>query len=202
MPYVKTGRPPGRPKTSWYETLSARVPQELADQVRKYAARHRQSLSDVFRDGFTLLLQEDRYAPFMSDTNKTPEILSDVLRTTPAPEIMSDTIHQQRLREIVYDMNEPAPEQEILSDMNMTPENMSDVTTGQEILSDMNSVAEKISARKSPDFDATKHVLGALCKHSHDYHGTGQSLRRLSDNECLECQRLRSQAARQRKRTT
>jgi hypothetical protein len=51
-----------------------------------------------------------------------------------------------------------------------------------------------------PPFDASKYALGELCVHGHDYHGTGQALRRLSDNECLECHRARASAYRQRKR--
>jgi predicted DNA-binding protein len=49
-------------------------------------------------------------------------------------------------------------------------------------------------------FDPTKYVLGDLCIHGHDYHGSGQSLRRKSDKECLECHRERARAYRQRKR--
>ena len=51
-----------------------------------------------------------------------------------------------------------------------------------------------------PPFDASTYVLGKLCRHGHDYHGTGQSLRRLSDNACLACHRERSKGHRQRKR--
>jgi len=58
----------------------------------------------------------------------------------------------------------------------------------------------RASVAITPGYDATKYTLGALCKHGHNYEGTGQSLRRLVDHECLECQRARAQAARQRKR--
>jgi hypothetical protein len=64
-----TGRPRGRPKTKEYVTLMARVPQDLADRVQRYAGLHQQSLSVVLRDGLELLLEEDRYRPFLSDRN-------------------------------------------------------------------------------------------------------------------------------------
>jgi 5-methylcytosine-specific restriction endonuclease McrA len=35
--------------------------------------------------------------------------------------------------------------------------------------------------------DPEKHFLGKLCKHGHEYYGTGQSLRYLKDKHCLEC---------------
>jgi hypothetical protein len=63
-----TGRPRGRPKTKEYSTLMARVPQELADRVKGYAAAHRQPISVVMRDALLLLMDEypssaDRSAP-------------------------------------------------------------------------------------------------------------------------------------------
>lgn len=39
------------------------------------------------------------------------------------------------------------------------------------------------------DFDETKYFLGRLCKHGHDYKGTGKSLRNkvLNNKACVEC---------------
>src|SRR5712692_12972 len=79
MPYTRTGRPPGRPKTKEYVTLMARVPQDAAAQAKRYASRHRQAMSDVLRDGLLMLLQEgDPYRPYVSDMNAAQEIVSDV----------------------------------------------------------------------------------------------------------------------------
>ena len=72
-----TGRPRGRPKTKEYVTLMARVPQELAERVQRYAHRHQQPISLVLRDGLELLLEEDRYQPFLSDRNAVLDIVSD-----------------------------------------------------------------------------------------------------------------------------
>src|SRR4030095_5289076 len=63
-----TGRPRGRPKTKEYSTLMARVPEELADRVKRYAAAHRQPIAVVMRDALLLLMDEypssaDRSAP-------------------------------------------------------------------------------------------------------------------------------------------
>jgi hypothetical protein len=44
-----TGRPRGRPKTKEYVTLMARVDITLADEVKRYASRHRQPISVVIR---------------------------------------------------------------------------------------------------------------------------------------------------------
>jgi hypothetical protein len=72
-----TGRPRGRPKTKDYFTLMARVPQDLADRVQHYARLHQQPISVVLRDGLELLLEEDRYRPFVSDMKGDLEIVSN-----------------------------------------------------------------------------------------------------------------------------
>jgi hypothetical protein len=212
MPYTPTGRPPGRPKTKEYETLTARVPQDIADHARAYASRHRQTLSDVLRDGLHLLLEEDRYHPYMSDVNGTPEIVSDIIvpkneaeivaNTNGTPEIVSDMIHMQRLRAIVSDAIQTAGEPEIVSDTN----DIHPVPLDAEALAALPAapvtiqIDERPTGVSVPPFDIMKYALGEICKHGHDYQGTGQSLRRLADHECLACQRARAQAARQRKR--
>lgn len=48
----------GRPKTKWYVTLMARVPQVLADQARTYASDHQLSISEVLRTGLVCILAD------------------------------------------------------------------------------------------------------------------------------------------------
>jgi hypothetical protein len=59
MPYKPTGRPAGRPKTKYYETLQARVPQELVDRVKTYARQHQQSIAALIRDGLEWRIQAE-----------------------------------------------------------------------------------------------------------------------------------------------
>jgi hypothetical protein len=47
-----------------------------------------------------------------------------------------------------------------------------------------------------PQYDTTRYYLGKLCPAQHDYGGTGQSLRRLHNQGCRECERLGKRAAR------
>lgn len=53
-----------------------------------------------------------------------------------------------------------------------------------------------------PPFDSSQHYLGKLCKRSHDWHGTGHSLRKTRNRTCLECERVldRERSARGRGR--
>jgi hypothetical protein len=43
-----------------------------------------------------------------------------------------------------------------------------------------------------PDFDESKYKLSRLCKHGHDWMGTGQSLRWINGAHCIDCERERS----------
>ena len=47
-----------------------------------------------------------------------------------------------------------------------------------------------------PPYDASKYYLGKLCPQQHNYSGTGQSLRRLHNQGCRECERLGKRTAR------
>jgi len=100
-----TGRPRGRPKTKEYVTLMARVPQELADRVQRYAGLHQQPISVVLRDALEVLLEEDRYHPFLSDMNRASDTLSDT--KAESARIMSDRKEAQA--DIVSDMNADTP---------------------------------------------------------------------------------------------
>jgi hypothetical protein len=51
-----------------------------------------------------------------------------------------------------------------------------------------------------PLYDTTRYYLGKLCPAQHDYHGTGQSLRRLHNQGCRECERVGKHTARRAKR--
>src|SRR6266568_1743156 len=125
-----TGRPKGRPKGPEYTTLMARVPEDLADQAKRYASLHRQTISDVLRDGLLVLLQgEDVYPSFTYDRKEgvspaRPAMLSDnkgaiASPTLQEPAIASDT------------KEDTATEPGILSDSKegstlVSPENVSD----------------------------------------------------------------------------
>ncbi len=207
-----TGRPRGRPKTKEYVTLMARVSQDLADRIKVYRSHKRQTMSDVLRDGLELLLeQEHAQAPpyvydrkgekpsIMSDTkDKSANIMSD--RKEAVTVNMSDTKEEragkpQRTRSakvsdrkrdkagITSDRKGDVPP--MASD---TKERHTASTPEPAILSDTNM----------PTFDPSKYSLGKLCPRGHDYHGTGQSLLRLPQQHCRQCDTEQKRERRQR----
>jgi Arc/MetJ-type ribon-helix-helix transcriptional regulator len=56
--------------------------------------------------------------------------------------------------------------------------------------------AAGLPANNIPPFDTSKFVLGPLCKKHHDYHGTGQTLRRVTSHGCPQCDVERTRAKR------
>ncbi len=175
-----TGNPRGRPKTKEYATLMARIPQDVVDRVKQYAALHRQPISVVIREGLLLLLESDPYGDLMSDRK----------------EVQPET-------NIVYDTKEASigSAVEIMSDTNTVK--VSDMKAAvQNIVSDKNGEAPDTTTQPSgtPLFDATKYILGKLCPRQHDHDGTGHSLLRLSNRHCLACDREKAMERQRAKR--
>jgi hypothetical protein len=198
-----TGRPRGRPKTKEYRTLMARVPLEIAAEVQRYAAAHRQPLSVVIRDALALLMEEfparrDHAAPqrlaaheFLSDRYETP--LDTLLGETDGAELdefLSDT-KGAIVEEILSDTDTDTPA--IMSDKKVVPDKLSDT---QEDTAPR-AGAEEPGRVSCPPFDTSSHRLGRLCPRNHEWGTTGQSLR--ANNRagyCLACNAELSRAKR------
>ncbi len=135
-----TGRPRGRPKTKEYVTLMARVPQELADRVQRYAGLHQQPISVVLRDALEVLLEEDRYHPFLSDMNRAPDNVSDTKAESAS--IMSDMKEEQAY--IVSDMNDDTPATSAVTPPHTRSAKVSDTKEG------VSACLTRISPRLTP----------------------------------------------------
>jgi hypothetical protein len=163
----RTGRPRGRPKTKEYVTLMARVPQEMADRVKRYAAAHRQPLSVVIRDALVLLMEEypsgaDRTGPhrlasqeFLSDRYESA--LDTLLAETDSAgldELLSDT-NEEALESLVLGVNS---EPDIVSDTKLDDTHiMYDTKEAQpDIVSDKNRDISKRRAVKPPHAQSAK----------------------------------------------
>jgi hypothetical protein len=133
-----TGRPRGRPKTKHYVTLMARVDVALADQVKRYAALHKQPLSVVIRDALALLMDEYPAGAARSGPQRLAvhEFLSDRYEA-PLDLLLEGTDSAER-DALLSDMNEVDVET-ILSDMNWGETIASDTKAGSvDIVSDTN----------------------------------------------------------------
>jgi hypothetical protein len=146
-----TGRPRGRPKTKAYVTLMARVPQEMADRVKRYAAAHRQPLSVVIRDALVLLMEEYPSGAARTGPHRlaAQEFLSD--RYESALDTLLAETDSAGLDELLSDTNEEVVET-LLSEPNSGP----DITSGTkaddaDILSDGKGAQLDIASDRNAD---------------------------------------------------
>ena len=137
-----TGKPRGRPKTKEYATLMARIPQELVDQVKRYAGLHRQPISVVIREGLLILLEHDSYGDFVSDRKEAPVDLIPK-RAERADEIVLDT---------------KAVVSSIMSDKNRASTETTSQSSGMLPFDETKYVLGKLCPRQH-DYDGTRHSL-------------------------------------------
>lgn len=109
MAYTRTGRPVGRPKTKDYRTISLKIPQTLLDHVQQYARVHRQSMSELIREGLEWRIGEgdplaQRYATGESADQEykgNTEIPFETERVSVSPNVLQqilDTLAHQDTR--------------------------------------------------------------------------------------------------------
>lgn len=215
MPYTPTGKRVGRPKTKDYQTISLKMPQELLDRVQVYARLHRQSLSELMRDGVEWRITEGDlhgvgvYAPQRTQSNEDeyygnttipaevrgePEhagILHEIRTALARQETQLHALTQALEQRTValasqeYSGKTRNGPSEQLSPLEPAPEGDGRHTPQKVHTEDSNTVLQK----DIPAFDPTKYALGKLCPRRHDHQGTGQSLLRISNRHCMLCDR-------------
>jgi predicted DNA-binding protein len=216
-------------------TISMRLPKELHIRLEQYAAQHRQSISELVRDGLEWRLEEgdprglgaastqDDEAYYISNTTKT---LADICQALARQEAHLQALVQALERQAPGGSNGlvagntaresenpvlpaapvPGGNDGQIETIAATPENnfyeqvemVPSVTeNGSEQIETVPTPAENIArqidivpdqSETVPAYDTSKHKLSGLCSRGHDYHGTGQSLRKKSNGACLACE--------------
>ena len=183
MPRAKSGNPP-------WPMIACKLPPDELDQLRRYADIHRCSISEVLRQGLALKLAGA--APVAPPPQHIPVdvLLTDALR---------------------HGMNCPQCRQEYESNSltSTSQEKVSRLTSTDTLESNgLTTITEREVSRLTPpeptaldaipapaSYDTTRHQLGELCAHGHDFMGTGQSLRyqakRKKDQACVVCKAVR-----------
>jgi hypothetical protein len=196
MPYTPTGRPTGRPKTKEYDTLMARVPRDFAEQVKRYAARHRQSISELIRDGLVWRIEQDTPGRPWSTCIGMPIDPDDL--SVPCN---GDTGIQE-LSPRVYEAIAAAVREAIAPVMGIpiTEHHESVIQQPVPVLQQDTVSRDGAEALASEGYDASKFSLGKLCPKGHRYGDSGLSLLRKHHGGCRECenQAKREKRARQK----
>lgn len=166
--------PTHRTRTS--AVVQARIPLELVQQAEQRATRQGCTVSDLVRTALARLLASDAMADASSDT------------AHPAPVALSDDVR----RAIAQAVHE-ALERERASVGHAPP--LLDPPRGRRARRDV-PPPDTVS---DASYDATKFYLATLCKRGHDWRGTGQSLLRRQNSNCVVCQRELQRAREARK---
>jgi regulator of replication initiation timing len=217
MAKKSTGRPVGRPvgtrtATVEVETLSFKAPKEFVERVRTYAKEHKQSVSEMVRDGLTWRLEDDplgyRYGTVTSGETAHEENTGNTEKVEMGVEflrgMLSALVEEVRqLRESMQTIEQRLGEPGSMQTPSVTGN--TDVTSvnGDMPVASMKaqSTLGRTSVRVLPEFDPAKYALGPLCEHGHDADGQGHSLRqRGGKHECRECKNTRSRAYKERRR--
>jgi hypothetical protein len=207
MAKKSTGRPVGRPvgtrtATVELETLSFKAPKEFVERVRTYAKEHKQSVSEMVRDGLTWRLEDDplgyRYGTGTSGETAHEENTGNTEKVEMGVEflhgMLSALVEEVRqLRESMQAIEQrlgepgsmPAPSVTGNTDLvsvdgdipaaSMKAQSTSRQTLAAEGMRESVDVSGRWRERAFT-FDPAKHTWGELCHKGHDRDG-GQSVR-------------------------
>lgn len=193
MAYKPTGRLPGRPKTKDTpdKTISLKIPPDLLARVQHYAGIHRQSISELIRDGLEWRITEGdpRWQPLPADRN------------------YGNTEFQQ-LTQPAYILDDRIPFDDDLAPG--VPGEAQGHNNGITVLPPMperthalpvqHTEAPPQPAPALPAFDTSKYTLGKLCPRRHAHGTTGHSLLRRTNRHCLACDREKFHERKQARR--
>lgn len=220
MAYKKTGRPVGRPKTKEYVTMLARVPAELADLVKRYAAEHGSlPVAELIREGLewrigdgdprgtgmylaqpTGVREKEYYtntetASSLDSSTLLADMQTSLARQEAQIQALTQTLEQQTalLRSNVYSSNTSIPVNEVTSSYQEAQLTQLAPLTEEQVPG--SAIPATI-----PPYDPAKRVLGKLCRGKHEWGNTGQTLLRLPNLTCPVCEAEAKREKRKAKR--
>ena len=188
-------------------TVSLRIPQALYERVERYASEHRQTVSELVRDGIEMRLDapaDPRSRRAGSPTDDTElrmdgaSILRDMQATLARHETQMQALMQAIERQTtpagngLYSSHTTMPATEVAVSYQEAAYTQRPALANEQI-------PESTIPAAVPPHDPSKYRLGKLCPRGHDYQGTGQSLRKKKSNGCRDCDVEQKRAARQAK---
>ena len=208
-------------------TISLRLPRELHARLEQYATQHRQSISELMRDGLEWRLSEgdprglgvggSSSRPQADYGNREGDMLAEIRADN--ERVLQEVLHGFAQQESQIESLLRVLEQQLPLGNNGAYSSNTAIqpgeqahTTEQEPANDTASMdtmppmpATVLQAAQNPAlvsgetpaYDTSKFYLGDLCGQRHDYHDSGQSLRD-KKGECLECKRQRTRKRTQR----
>ena len=157
-------------------SVSLRIPRAVYEQAQQRVQQRRMTLTEALLEGLQLWLETptDPRELFVSDNSNT------VMQQLQA--MVTATVQAELAKLLNMALPLPTPDR---------PPTNNDIR-----YDDGNTILQTESPQQG--FDATRYRLGTLCPQGHDYQGTGHSLRRQHNGDCVECGKLAKRAKRAR----
>jgi len=210
-------------------TISLRVPHDLYERLQHYAQRHRQSVTELVKDGIAMRLEVQADPRWQTAVEQISYNDNTVLQELATPaHFLDDAIpfddehlpvrapEATAVADISHDSNaviqERVPKRRRRSPTLRPDRIMAVLRAPFAGLTEEHRPVPVLeppaggenneqTAKSTPAYDPSKFYLGGLCPKGHAYEGTGQSLRRLGKHDCVVCDRERIRQYQARKRT-
>ena len=163
-------------------SVSLRIPRDLYDQAQHYAGRRRTTLTELFLDGLRLRLE--------TPADPRDILVSQYNTVIQELELMIDA----RIYAILaaQALRAPVPAQLALTrvvEHGSNTDNYSNtIKAASHSTLQLAPREESPPSEACPPFDPAKNVLGKLCTQGHEWGTTGQTLRRLPNQSCRQCE--------------
>jgi hypothetical protein len=175
-------------------TVSVRIPRELFDQLEARVRERRTTLTEALLEGARLWIDTpaDPRELLSSNDNTVIRELEEMIRAAVEKEIGKLNTFMESARDVLKPAPTPAQPVE--------PEPEPDISYDGNTVLHVGREMEQEAAPTPPPYDTSKYYLGKLCKHGHNYHGTGQSLLYRRNRRCVECDKWEARRRRLAKR--
>ena len=213
----KRGRPVGtRMATVELDTLSFKAPKEFVARVRQYSKDHRQSVSEMVREGLTRYLEDDplsyRYGTVASGETAHEGSTGNAVKVEMGVELLHgmlsalvDEVRQLRgtVQALEQRLGEPGSVQAssvICNTGNTSVDGDIPVASMEAQSTSWQALAGEDTREGIPPYDPAKRKLGKLCPGEHEWGTTGQTLLRLPGLTCPLCEAASKREKRKAKR--
>lgn len=229
MGRIPTGKPKGRPKGTGrlgehVTRLTVRIPDDLYQRFAAFAdgrTFHRgdTQLADSVRDALAHYLACPHKRQTRNGTVSSYDTIEQTTNGTEDSSTDTQQTHNGTVPSMPLGLAEPLPLVPYIEQTQKSTESILEADDGNlrqtestpPMVPDTADVDAMPPApvaisqqpvQPAPGYDPTKYTLGKLCPRGHAYHGTGQSLLRLSNRHCLACDREKFHERTQAKRQT
>jgi len=199
MPRRPSGNPP-------LKALAVKLPTPVIEAVRRYADLHGVTISDLIREGLDMRLHgPQQVAEYNGNTALPMTTVTMLTRLAATLTAAAEQLRSACNGTVVTEREEPQSTAEpqayngntvpLKEEYNGNTLHLASDTAPNQAPSE-----ERQSSEACPPFDPAKSVLGKLCQRGHEWGTTGQSLLRLPNQSCRQCENERKREKRAAKR--